>query len=45
MVLIHTNDDKKDLNQLKPKIATTFNVNINQIKLVQESDFVAVLPK
>lgn len=45
MVLIHKGDDKNDLNKLEPKIAHIFNLNLHQIKLVQEGDFVVVQPK
>lgn len=41
MVLLHE-DDKDDLNKLKPKVASTFNLKINEIKLTQENDFVLV---
>lgn len=41
-ILLHEGDDKNDLNKLKPKIAHTFNLKINEIKLIQENDFLIV---
>jgi len=38
-ILLHEND-KNDLNELKPKIAHIFNLERNQIKLIQENDFI-----
>ncbi|XP_027849362.2 isoleucine--tRNA ligase, cytoplasmic [Aphis gossypii] len=39
-VLLNKDDDKNDLNKLKPKIARIFNLKIGQIKLIQENDVI-----
>lgn len=39
-MLLNKDDDKNDLNKLKPKIARIFNLKIGQIKLIQENDVI-----
>lgn len=41
MILLHE-DDKDDLNKLKPQVACIFNLNVKKIKLIQENNFVIV---
>lgn len=41
-ILLHGEDNKNDIDNLKPKIAYTFNLKVNQITLTQENDFFIV---
>lgn len=41
-ILLHEGDDKNDLNKLKPKIAHTFDLKTNEIKLIKENDFIII---